>query len=49
MVAKSEIELVITILNSIIALFEALDANAAQNQIVIDVKKAIATLQAIGF
>jgi hypothetical protein len=48
MVNKVEIDVIIGILQSVIALVEVVDANAAQNKVVVEINSAIAGLQALG-
>lgn len=43
-----EIEMVVGLLKSVIALVEAVDPDAAKNKVVIDITAAIDTLQKLG-
>lgn len=46
--SKVEIDMVIGVLKGIISLVESVDANAAQNKVVIELNNVIVTLQALG-
>lgn len=48
MVNKVEIDMAINILQSIIALIEKIDPQAANNKIVIDINRAIESIKALG-
>jgi hypothetical protein len=48
MISKAEVDLLIGVLNSILAMLEGIDPNLAQNKIVMDIQSAIKSLQAIG-
>ena len=45
---KTEIDIIIMSLNSIISLLTTLDPALAQNKVVVDLQAAIATLQSLG-
>ena len=45
---KASIDVIICIINSIIKLVESLDPAIAQNKVVVDLQKAIETIQALG-
>ena len=48
MISKAEIDLLLGVLNSVLAMLEGIDPAIAQNKVVLDIQSAIKSLQAIG-